>query len=109
MEVDKKYLGLIQIIDEYMGGVNIKIISKTYDDIETLKILFDLYPNYEHVLLENTEQLDSMFKIYNDMTPITSEEKLLMEKVERRVKKLMDKDLKERKNDLNELVKRLKK
>ncbi len=75
----KKYLGIIKIYENYMSGTNITLLTKTYDDKETMNIWFNMYPNREYVLLENTPELDSMFEIFNDMTPITEEEKHEME------------------------------
>lgn len=71
----KKYLGIIKIYDDYMIGTNVRILSKTYNDIELLNLWFDIYPNYEHIILENTEELNSMFKTFEDRTPVTIEEK----------------------------------
>ena len=71
----KKYLGIIKIYEEHMSGVNTLLLTKTYDDKETMDEWFKLYPNREYVLLENTPELDSMFEIFKDMTPITEEEK----------------------------------
>ena len=71
----KKYLGIVKIYDECMGGLDIVIKSKTYDDESLLEKWFDLYPNSKHIKLLNTEELDSMFKIFEDTTSITEEEK----------------------------------
>ena len=88
----KKYIGIIKIYDEYMGGVNIKLLSKTYDDKELMNKWFDLYPNCEHVILLNTKGLDSMFKIFRDITPITEEEKNEVKKAKILLKRLMSDD-----------------
>ncbi len=85
----KKYLGIVKIYDEHMGGVNIIIKSKTYDDETLINEWFNLYPNSEHVMLQNTQELDSMFEIFRDMTPITEDEKQSMEKVKVLYKRLM--------------------
>ena len=71
----KKYLGIVKIYDEFMSGVNIIIKSRTYDDEALINEWFNLYPNSEHIMLHNTKDLDSMFEIFRDMTPITEEEK----------------------------------
>ena len=88
----KKYLGIVKIHDEYMSGVNIIIKSRTYDDETLINEWFNLYPNSEHVMLQNTQELDSMFEIFRDRTPITEEEKQSMEKVKVLYKRLMSED-----------------
>ena len=85
----KKYLGIVKIYDEHMGGVNIIIKSKTYYDETLINEWFNMYPNSEHVMLQNTQELDSMFEIFRDMTPITEEEKQSMEKAKVLYKRLM--------------------
>ena len=40
-------------------------------------------------MLQNTQELDSMFEIFRDMTPITEDEKQSMEKVKVLYKRLM--------------------
>ena len=39
----KKYLGIVKIYDEYMGGVHIVIKSRTYDDKSLINDWFNLY------------------------------------------------------------------
>lgn len=85
----KKYLGIIKIYNDYMSGTNVTLLTKTYDDIETMNLWFNMYPNREYVLLENTPELDSMFEIFKDMTPITEEEKTEMEDSNQLYLKLM--------------------
>lgn len=85
----KKYLGIIKIYDDYMSGTNVKLITKTYDEIDTLNIWFNMYPESEHILLENTNELDAMFEIFKDMTPITKEEQEELKKARILYKKLM--------------------
>ena len=41
----KKYLGIIKVYSEHMSGVNVKILSKTYDDINLIKLWLDLAVN----------------------------------------------------------------
>ena len=89
----KKYLGIVKIYNESMSGVNIIIKSKTYDDEVLINKWFNLYPNSEHIMLQNTEELDSMFEIFKDMTPITEDEKQSMEKVKVLYKRLMSEDI----------------
>lgn len=71
----KRFLGIVKLYNESMNGTNIKLLSKTYDEIELINKWFDLYPDSEHVILNNTQELNSMFEIFEDMTPITQEEK----------------------------------
>lgn len=71
----KKFLGIVKLYNESMNGTNIKILSKTQDEIELINKWFDLYSGSEHILLNNTQELNSMFEIFKDMTPITKEEK----------------------------------
>lgn len=75
----KKYIGIIKIYTDYISGTQIKLLSKTYDEPNLLNIWFNMYPNSEHLLLENTQELDEMFEIFKDMTPITEEEQKSME------------------------------
>lgn len=71
----KRFLGIVKLYNESMNGTNIKLLSKTYDEIELINKWFDLYPDSEHVILNNTQELNSMFEIFEDITPITQEEK----------------------------------
>lgn len=87
----KKYLGIVKICDEHMSGVNIIIKSRTYDDEALMNEWFKLYSGSEHVMLQNTKELDSMFEIFNDMTPLTDEEKQDNERVKTLYKSLMSK------------------
>lgn len=85
----KKYLGIIKIYENYMSGTNVRILTKTYDDKDLFKLWFEMYPNSEHIILDNTEELNSMFEIFKDMAPITNEEKVAMQKAKKLYKKLM--------------------
>ena len=84
-----RYLGIIKIYDENMNGVNVRIISKTYDDIEIMNKWFSMYPDSEHIMLNNTNELDSMFGVFRDMKPITQEEIETAEKGKILYRKLM--------------------
>ena len=84
-----RYLGIIKIYDENMKGVNVRIISKTYDDIEIMNKWFSMYPDSEHIMLNNTNELDSMFEVFRDMKPITQEEIETAEKGKILYRKLM--------------------
>ena len=76
-----------------MSGVNIIIKSKTYDDKTLIHEWFNLYPNSAHIILKNTKELDSMFEIFRDMTPITKEEKHSMEKTKILHRRLTSEDI----------------
>ncbi len=89
----KKYLGIVKIYDENMGGINIIIKSRTYDDETLINEWFNLYPNSEHVMLQNTQELDSMFEVFRDMTPMNDEEKQSMEQAKVLYKRLMSEDI----------------
>lgn len=56
--------------------------------MHSLKKWLSLYSNPEYVVLNNTQKLDSMFETFRDMTPITEEEKLQMEKTRILLRKL---------------------
>ena len=43
----KKFLGIVKLYNESMNGTNIKILSKTYDEIKLINKWFDLYPGAE--------------------------------------------------------------
>lgn len=85
----KKFLGIVKLYDESMNGISIKILSRTYDEVELINKWFDLYPDAEHVILNNTQELNSMFEIFNDMTPITQEEKDSIKSAKKLLYKLM--------------------
>lgn len=85
----KKLLGIVKLYDESMNGINIKILSRTYDEVELINKWFDLYPDSEHVILNNTQELNSMFEIFKDMTPITQEEKDSIKNAKKLLYKLM--------------------
>ncbi len=76
----KKYIGVVKVIHEYMGGCSIDIKSRYYDDKALIEKWFDLYPDSEKILLENNPELNKFFEIFEDFTPITQEEFEEMEK-----------------------------
>ena len=88
----KKYLGIVKIYDKYMSGVNIIIKSRTYDDETLINEWFKLYPGSEHIMLQNTKELDSMFEIFRDTTPLTDEEKQEMGRVKVLYKRLISEE-----------------
>lgn len=86
----KKYLGIVKEHFEGMTGLQISLLSRTYDDIDLINKWFDLYPNSEHTILLNNEELDSIFEVFKDMTPITDDEKKSMEEAKRLLRNLME-------------------
>lgn len=86
----KKFLGIVKLYHENMSGMDIKLLSKTYDRMELINKWFDLYPNAEHVVLNNTKELDSMFETFKDMTPITQEEEKSVKHAKKLLRKLME-------------------
>ena len=85
----KKYLGIVKRYHESMSGIRIEILTKRYNDSSLIDEWFKLYPNCEHVMLNNNKKLDSMFDIFEDMTPITEEEKRSMQRTMKLYKDLM--------------------
>lgn len=86
----KKYIGILTITNEYINGLETKILTKTYDNKNLLEKWFSLYPNSLHIILENNEVLDSMFKAFEDsLTPITLEEIKKLKEAEEEVKVLL--------------------
>ena len=83
-----KYLGIVKLYDDGMGGTSVKLLSKTYNDLHSLKKQLSLYSNSEYVVLNNTQKLDPMFEIFRDMTPIIEEEKQEMENTKMLLRKL---------------------
>ena len=86
----KKYIGIVKNYHGCMSGCRIELLSKFYDDHATFQQWFNLYPESEHIILENTEELYNMFFIFEDRRhPITEEEKQNIEGGKKLYKKLM--------------------
>ena len=86
----KKYIGIVKNYHDCMSGCRIELLSKFYDDYATFQQWFHLYPESEHIILENTEELYNMFSIFEDRRhPITEEEKQNIEEGKKLYKKLM--------------------
>lgn len=89
MEI-KKYIGIVKNYHDCMSGCRMELLSKFYDDHATFQQWFNLYPESEHIILENTEELYNMFSIFEDRRhPITEEEKQDIEEGKKLYKKLM--------------------
>lgn len=91
----KKYIGLIKREEQYAGGVDIKFLMKTYDDIKNIYEWFDLYQNtelvtYSKVVMNNIKELEDMFAIYRDISPVTIAEKVEYKEALEELKKLME-------------------
>ena len=89
MEDMKKYVGVVQVVHEFMAGCRIDIKSRYYDDKALIDKWFELYPDSEKILLENNPSINEFFEIFEDFTPITEEEKKEMEKVEKIHREMM--------------------
>lgn len=86
----KKYIGIVKNYHDCMSKCRIELLSKFYDDHATFQQWFNLYPESEHIILENTEELYNMFSIFEDRRhPITEEEKQNIEEGKKLYKKLM--------------------
>ena len=70
-----KYLCIIKLHVDGMNGTGVRMLSKTHNDLHSLQNWLSLYPNSEYVVLNNAQELDSMFEIFGDMASIDEEEK----------------------------------
>jgi hypothetical protein len=70
-----KYIGIVKIETESMVGLDVQLLTKSYNDIETINEWFNLYPESKHIILENNSELNEMFSSFEDLTPVTEEEK----------------------------------
>ena len=55
MEI-KKYIGIVKNYHGCMSGCRIELLSKFYDDHATFQQWFNLYPESEHIILENMHE-----------------------------------------------------
>ena len=86
MEI-KKYIGIVKNYHENMVWCRIELLSKFYNDCNTFQEWFNLYPESEHIILENTEELYNMFSIFEDRRhPITEEKKQNIEEGKKCIK-----------------------
>ena len=81
-----KYIGVIKLEWDSTIGKTTIYLSKTYDDQESFYKWFTLYPNSEHVIMENNEQLEQKYGIYKDETPVTDEEIKADQELDERIK-----------------------
>lgn len=71
----KKYLGIVKKEIQSMSGLNVRILTRFSDEREYLESWIKSYPTSEYIIIENTEQLEHFFLLFEDFTPITEEEK----------------------------------
>ena len=85
----KKYIGIVKKSEEFMSGVNEKLLVKFYDNLEDMNVWFNMYPDCYHLYLLNTQDLMNVFYSYIDTKPVTMEEKKEEEKAKTLYKKFM--------------------
>ena len=88
----KKYIGIVKAINEGMSGVSYKLITKFSNDLEYISLWFELYPNSEHIILNNTKELEDFFFPFEDMIAVNEEDKKEEEKRRVLYKNFMEKD-----------------
>lgn len=86
----KKYIGIVRLDRYCMAGLNCVIKVKTYDNLDDMNKWFEINKNSNHVLLENTEDLERLFNLFYDNTPVSEEEIIEHDKAKRLYKKLME-------------------
>lgn len=86
----KKYMGLVKIVHEGMYGTSFEYKTKFSDDLEYLNLWFELYPNREHVVLNNSAELENIYKTLEDLTAVTEDEKKNEENAKKLYKKFME-------------------
>lgn len=91
----KKYLGLVKIEREDPVGLSISFKAKKYDDPSLIEKWFSLYPDCEHIMLNNTKVLDSMFDLLIDYTPLTEEEFKSFNEAKKLIDKMREEERKE--------------
>ena len=67
----KKYLGIVKKETESSIGIDVKILTKFANSKVLLMRWMKLYPKTEHIILENNAKLESFFKDFEDLNPIT--------------------------------------
>ena len=77
----KKYLGIVKKETETAIGVDIRILTKFSNSRAVLKRWMKLYPSSETILLNNNEALEKFFADFEDLAPITKEQKLWAKKL----------------------------
>jgi hypothetical protein len=80
----ERYIGIVQINKKIETGITIDFKYRDFysDEKRIMRKWFSLYPKcktqdleVKHVILPYTKDLEEMFGIYRDFTPLTKEEK----------------------------------
>lgn len=85
----KNYIGIVKIVKEYFSGVNLKIVVRFADEMDEINEWLYLYPNMEHIVMDNTEYLNKFFEDFEDPTPVTKEEKEIAEQAMKKFEDFM--------------------
>ncbi len=85
----EKYIGIVKKTDEFMSGINEKLLVKFYDNMEDMNQWFLLYPDCYHIWLYNSQDLVNVFYSFLDKKAVTQEEMKNEEKAKTLYKKLM--------------------
>lgn len=71
----KKYLGIVKKQTESAIGLDIRIRTKFSNSKSTIRQWMKLYPSFENILLDNSENLEKFFMDFEDTMPVTEAEK----------------------------------
>lgn len=71
----EKFIGIVKQETRSMIGVQVKLLTRFNDSQKKLEEWIKKYPETENIIMENTTELDSFFRDFEDFTPITEEEK----------------------------------
>lgn len=85
----EKYLGMINVVTEFMSGTKVELRVKFSDDKAYLEQWMKLYPNCKKLILDNTPELQRFFVAFQDETLVTREEK---DRAEKAYRELMSKE-----------------
>jgi hypothetical protein len=77
----EKYLGIVKKETQSASGINISILTRFSSSKRVLRKWMKLYPNDENILIENTAELETFFKDFEDISPITEDEKKTAEEL----------------------------
>ena len=95
----ERYIGIVQINEESMAGLTISFKYRDFysNEKRLLRKWFSLYPKcktatkeVKHVLLPYTKDLEEMFGIYRDFTPLTKKEEEQEDRIKKRTELLMN-------------------
>ena len=98
----KKFIGLVRIERLHMSGCDVGLKSRFYDTREEIedwivlmraKYVLSPIRDFVHaIILENTEELNEFFSIYEDHTPVTEGEKEMALIVQKELQAMMKED-----------------